>query len=933
MRGQTLHYWVLEEEKEPWCMASLYQEPDWSTKLETVKDKIIQRLSGPGVSWTDAYDKLKEYYYEKHYFSLTDVWAVMFITDYVKEIEEATGPATCIISLMQKAGPSPTTLTVRKDVLDHQLPVLGWRGSPLGAANSELLQTRRCLSSHRRAHTNHWDQQSKDPFSHLHSDRQALQIEQRWRFVCVREKNTECIIFFSYNSCVCFSYYMNVFLSADPWFKFTPYEAGYSLTGAFVETSSFGSKFENGCKIKNQPEIDMLYLQDEAVPSTLLETETRDYEDGGLLLNSPYFSVLRKERDIDLIISLDFSDDLDPFTTVKEAAEMCKELNIPFPEVNIPQGHSEKPKDFYVFKDQNTPTVIHIPLFNVVNCGGKLKAALWSYPVEDRIHHAGMDGLLRNCATGCRVDEAFTMDDLVDSISADTSGLRCGHVQLRIVFITPNEVPNIALLGSGGGERAMVALLGSLVQLQKTGLLDCILYLSGVSGSTWCMASVYQEPDWSTKLETVKDKIIQRLSGPKVSWTDEFAKLKKYYSEKDKNIFSLTDVWAVIVVTTYVKEIDKHTLTDYWDEQSKDPFPIYTVIDKECKQKKDGDPWFEFTPYEAGYSLTGAFVETSSFASQFEDGRKIEDQPEIDMLYLQSLCGSALADGDENKKFLWERIKEDPNSPPVDECYQVLKDLMDMNLSVLNGIDPSDLNVSIRTKLNKLTRGKHHLIFQDKKLNLTDKEAAKRYMKQYTEDVCNDLNHCFRFWPENIWIRIVICMAQWKWGRNYNFLHHMKDEAVPSTLLETETRDYEDGGLLLNSPYFSVLRKERDIDLIISLDFSDGDPFTTVKEAAKTCKELNIPFPEVNIPQGHSEKPKDFYVFKDQNTPTVIHIPLFNVVNSESRRSVFVPSVMLTFHVYRPLRGPASGCQHSQTGAAVRKARGLSRDKARILTR
>ncbi|ROJ62413.1 Solute carrier family 22 member 5 [Anabarilius grahami] len=38
------------------------------------------------------------------------------------------------------------------------------------------------------------------------------------------------------------------------------------------------------------------------------------------------------------------------------------------------------------------------------------------HPVEDRIHHAGMDGLLRNCATGCRVDEAFTMDDLADSI-------------------------------------------------------------------------------------------------------------------------------------------------------------------------------------------------------------------------------------------------------------------------------------------------------------------------------------------------------------------------------------------------------------------------------------------------------------------------------------------------------------------------------------
>ncbi len=144
-----------------------------------------------------------------------------------------------------------------------------------------------------------------------------------------------------------------------------------------------------------------------------------------------------------------------------------------------------------------------------------------------------------------------------------------------------DEVPNIALLGSGGGERAMVGLLGSLVQLDKAGLLDCILYLSGVSGSTWyelwettntqrlnwvecqkweqyvllwrCMASLYQEPDWSTKLETVKDKIIKKLSGPAVSWGDAYEKLKKYYCEKD--FFSLTDVWAVMLVTKYVKEV------------------------------------------------------------------------------------------------------------------------------------------------------------------------------------------------------------------------------------------------------------------------------------------------------------------------------------------------------------------------------------------
>ncbi|KAL0194273.1 hypothetical protein M9458_012569, partial [Cirrhinus mrigala] len=115
-----------------------------------------------------------------------------------------------------------------------------------------------------------------------------------------------------------------------------------------------------------------------------------------------------------------------------------------------------------------------------------------------------------------------------------------------------DEVPNIALLGSGGGQRAMVGLLGSLVELDKAGLLDCILYLSGVSGSTWCMASLYQEPDWSTKLETVKDKIIERLNGPEVSLTDKLEKLKKYYY--GKKFFNLTDVWAVLFITSYVKE-------------------------------------------------------------------------------------------------------------------------------------------------------------------------------------------------------------------------------------------------------------------------------------------------------------------------------------------------------------------------------------------
>uniref|UniRef100_A0A671L479 PLA2c domain-containing protein n=1 Tax=Sinocyclocheilus anshuiensis TaxID=1608454 RepID=A0A671L479_9TELE len=423
------------------------------------------------------------------------------------------------------------------------------------------------------------------------------------------------------------------------------------------------------------------------------------------------------------------------------------------------------------------------------------------------------------------------------------------------IHCSKDAVPNIALLGSGGGQRAMVGLLGSLVQLDKAGLLDCILYLSGVSGSTWCMASLYQEPNWSTKLETVKDQIIKRLSGPKVSWGDVF--------------------------------INEHRVTGHRNKHKNDPFPIYTVIDKQCKQNREGDPWFEISPHEAGYSLTGAFVKTSSFGSQFDNGCKIKDQPEMDMLYLQALCGSALADGDENKNYIWPFSilfvqfvfsSTDPNSPPADKCSQVLMDLVDMNLSVLNGIDPFDLHKSIRTNLNgELFLKQKSAYFSSGKLNLADKEAAKLHMRKYTLDICIYSDECVCI--IDVCFSICKCAVWWIWGTKYDFLHNMTDKTVPRALLESETRDYIDAGLLLNSPYFSVLREERDIDLIVSLDFSDGDPFMTVREAAETCKKLKIPFPELNIPSEDVKKPNDFYVFKGKNAPTVIHIPLFNVVN------------------------------------------------------
>lgn len=62
---------------------------------------------------------------------------------------------------------------------------------------------------------------------------------------------------------------------------------------------------------------------------------------------------------------------------------------------------------------------------------------------------------------------------------------------LQKLNIEAREAPVIAVLGSGGGLRAHIACLGVLSELQKLGLLDAVMYLAGISGSTWVLSSFY----------------------------------------------------------------------------------------------------------------------------------------------------------------------------------------------------------------------------------------------------------------------------------------------------------------------------------------------------------------------------------------------------------------------------------------------------------
>ncbi|XP_039534882.1 cytosolic phospholipase A2 gamma isoform X2 [Pimephales promelas] len=160
------------------------------------------------------------------------------------------------------------------------------------------------------------------------------------------------------------------------------------------------------------------------------------------------------------------------------------------------------------------------------------------------------EGNQSECDCKVRIGHSLNEAEINHVTSRRESAVEC--LKRHGIQCSPEHLPKIAVLGSGGSERAMVGLLGSLVALFQDDLLDCVLYLAGLSGSTWCMASLYKVPNWSSELNIVKDDIKQRLLKGEVRLKDKLSTLKKYYRQKDN--FSLTDIWAVLFISKIVKE-------------------------------------------------------------------------------------------------------------------------------------------------------------------------------------------------------------------------------------------------------------------------------------------------------------------------------------------------------------------------------------------
>jgi cytosolic phospholipase A2 len=254
--------------------------------------------------------------------------------------------------------------------------------------------------------------------------------------------------------------------------------------------------------------------------------------------------------------------------------------------------------------------------------------------------------------------------------------------------IHPDDVPVIAMCGSGGGLRALVAGTGSLNAASDAGLFDCTTYVSGVSGSCWLELLYYSsltDQRFGRLIEHLKSRLGVHIAYPPVALSSlTMAPTNKYLLsglvEKlrgDPNAdFGLVDIYGLLIAARLlvpkgelgVNDSDfKLSNQQQYIKFGQNPMPIYTAVRHEIPTADPDSPkevrtvsedqkaeakreawfqWFEMTPYEFFCEEFGAGIPTWAMGRRFKGGEDVPTEeglhlPEIRVPLMMGIFGSA----------------------------------------------------------------------------------------------------------------------------------------------------------------------------------------------------------------------------------------------------------------------------------------------------
>ncbi|QDS70596.1 hypothetical protein FKW77_000252 [Venturia effusa] len=249
--------------------------------------------------------------------------------------------------------------------------------------------------------------------------------------------------------------------------------------------------------------------------------------------------------------------------------------------------------------------------------------------------------------------------------------------------IHPDDVPTIAMCGSGGGLRALVAGSASYLSSREAGLFDCITYTAGVSGSCWLQALFYSSITGQSHgklIQHLKNRLGVHIAYPPAALAMiSSAPTNKYLLsgivEKLKGVpdadFGIVDIYGLLLAARLLVpkgelRVDSDDLKignqRHYIDDGQNPLPIYTAVrheiplaeqdeksPEEAKAKAKREAWFqwfEFTPYEFWCEELQAGIPTWAIGRKFEDGRTVLREnnlalPELHIPLMLGIWGSA----------------------------------------------------------------------------------------------------------------------------------------------------------------------------------------------------------------------------------------------------------------------------------------------------
>ncbi|XP_063456535.1 cytosolic phospholipase A2 gamma isoform X27 [Pan paniscus] len=406
---------------------------------------------------------------------------------------------------------------------------------------------------------------------------------------------------------------------------------------------------------------------------------------------------------------------------------------------------------------------------------------------------------------------------------------------LKKLRIEADEAPVVAVLGSGGGLRAHIACLGVLSEMKEQGLLDAVTYLAGVSGSTWAISSLYTNDG---DMEALEADLKHRFT--RQEW-DLAKSLQKTIQAARSENYSLTDFWAYMVISKQTRELPESHLSNMKKpvEEGTLPYPIFAAIDNDLQpswqEARAPETWFEFTPHHAGFPALGAFVSITHFGSKFKKGRLVRTHPERDLTFLRGLWGSALGNTEVIREYIFDQLRN-----------LTLKGLW--RRAVANAKSIGHLLFARLLRLQESSQGEHpppedeggepeHTWLTEMLENWTRTSLEKQEQPHEDPERKGSLSNFMDFVKKT-----GICASKWEWGTTHNFLY--KHSGIRDKIMSSRKHLHlVDAGLAINTPFPLVLPPTREVHLILSFDFSAGDPFEVcTSPAPSACLPAHLGF-------------------------------------------------------------------------------------------